>query len=433
MNLYPFQQDGVRWLQDHPFGHLGDEMGLGKTGQAVAASDSLGDRLTLVICPAGLKLNWRDEIRKWNTLDRPVYIVNGGDWPKVGRVGWVIINYDILRKHEKVLRATPWDTVILDEAHYIKSVDSERSRQVLGKSAKMDGGPLPRLHASRRWTLSGTPILNRPSELWTLWYWLDQHGCPSYWGYMKEHAGASQANQWNCAGAARITELANKIKPWMLRRKKADVLTELPPKTRQIIEIEPDAEGQAIVRREHEIIASESVFRDHFADLRPGYPDWDRISLVRHDTARAKVRPAVEHIAHLLDEVGKVVVFAYHRDVIECLTTQAMNGATCIHGDINMDERYRRIAKFQTDPECRVIVGQITAMGQGINLTAASTVLFVEESWVPGEITQAEDRCHRIGQRENVLVQHLVLADSLDAYMARVLVEKQNMIDRILD
>ena len=161
------------------------------------------------------------------------------------------------------------------------------------------------------------------------------------------------------------------------------------------------------------------------------------MSQLRHDTAFAKIPQVIEHLKTALETEGhKVVVFAHHRDVVRAIMGALRESdirAVSVTGETGMMERQRNVDEFQQDFETRVFVGNIQAAGVGLTLTAAAHVVFAELDWVPGNVTQAEDRCHRIGQRDSVLVEHLVLDGSLDARMARTLIDKQAVIDQALD
>jgi SWI/SNF-related matrix-associated actin-dependent regulator 1 of chromatin subfamily A len=196
-----------------------------------------------------------------------------------------------------------------------------------------------------------------------------------------------------------------------------------------VIVLEP---GKALAK----LVARES---QAYADYEPAsflgkpQPAIGEISVTRKRIALAKVKFAVEHIKELLNEQEKVVVFAHHHEVIDALEEEFKEIAVRIDGRVSLDERQRAVDRFQTDVSCRVFIGGIQAAGVGLTLTAASTVVFVELDWVPGNISQAEDRCHRIGQKESVLVQHLILEGSLDERVVGVLIGKQEIIDKALD
>jgi hypothetical protein len=158
------------------------------------------------------------------------------------------------------------------------------------------------------------------------------------------------------------------------------------------------------------------------------------MSRVRHEVALAKVDVVVEHLKGIIeDEEQKVVCFAHHRDVIEKIKEAFGDEAVILYGGMTDKKKDESVERFQNDDKVKLFVGSIQAAGVGLTLTASSRVVFAELDWVPGNMTQAEDRTHRIGQVNNVLVQHIVLQGSMDAEMAHKLVAKQNVIDKALD
>ena len=158
------------------------------------------------------------------------------------------------------------------------------------------------------------------------------------------------------------------------------------------------------------------------------------MSEVRHETALLKVKDVISHVKDLMDSVDKVVVMAHHHDVIDELEAGLSEfNPVSLTGRDNQTHRQNAVDRFQTDPKCRLFIGSIQASGVGITLTAASTVVFAELDWVAGNLSQAEDRCHRIGQTDSVLVQHIVIDGSIDARMAQTVIAKQKVSDRALD
>jgi SNF2 domain-containing protein/helicase-like protein len=239
----------------------------------------------------------------------------------------------------------------------------------------------------------------------------------------------------------------------MVRRLKGDVLKELPPKRRQVIEMPANGAGQAVAAemsawRSHEDRIAElrlsvelakasddiMVYRAAVAKLQEGIrASFTEMAKLRHDTAVAKVPYVVEHIKDCLDSGEKLLVFAHHLDVIDAIVKEFPGKVVKLDGRDSMEARNASVERFQKDPTIKLFVGGIMAAGVGLTLTAASHAVFAELDWVPANITQGEDRLHRIGQRNSVLIQHLVLEGSLDARMVRILVEKQEVIDRALD
>jgi len=449
----PYQRAGIAAALDRPNVLFGDEMGLGKTIQAIGIinADPTIKRV-LIVCPASLKLNWQRELRKW--LVRPLSSVIAKSISHVGFCDITIINYDILQKLLPALQAIAWDLIICDEAHYLKNPDAKRTQAVVGKEKKGEVVAKP-LEARRKCFLTGTPIPNRPIEGWPIFHYLAPTEFRSFFGYAKRYAAAYQNGYgWDFTGAANLGELQDKLRgSIMIRRLKADVLTELPAKRRCVIEIEANgatgavkAESAAWQRNEDAMLAMRAAVELAKASDNPQvYPDavaalkeaaqaaFTEMSQLRHDTAVAKIPYVVEHVKDAIEDGSKVVVFAHHKDVIQALMAEFGGAAVCVYGDVAIEARQRAVDRFQSDPTCTVFVGGIMAAGVGLTLTAASHVVFAELDWVPGNVTQAEDRCHRIGQKNMVLVEHLVLEGSLDAKMAHTLVAKQEVIAAALD
>ena len=368
-------------------------------------------------------------------------------------VGVLIINYDILIRWHHVLHAFQWDLIVLDEAHYIKNRKAKRSVEVLG------GGGASGLRAKRVIALTGTPLPNRPEELFGLIHYLDPQTWPNFFTYAKRYCNAQQVGVgdntfWDFSGATNLDELQERLRSTiMVRRLKAEVLTDLPPKTRQVIELPENGAGAAIAEeqawwqrsRAHIEQLAVAVELAKAADDPTAYQAaldamgeatkvaFTEMARVRCETARAKVPYVIEHVSQLLEATDKVIVFGHHKDVIGAIADHFGAEAVTITGDVALADRQAAVDRFQTDPTCRVFIGGIMAAGVGLTLTAASTVVFAELDWVPGNVTQAEDRAHRIGQRTNVLVQHLVLAGSIDAALAKAIVDKQQIADAALD
>ncbi len=458
----PFQRAGIAFASTRPATLIADEPGLGKTIEAIGVSNAdPAIRRVLVICPSTPRLNWKREWEKWSVRKMVVGVAQGNHVPEADVV---IINYDILWRHQDVLRARPWDLVIVDECHYAKTETAQRSIAILGRPAKRPSARHPQgvpaiapLDGKWRLMLTGTPIVNRPRELWPLLHWLDPVAWPKFFPFgLRYCAGYKGEFGWDFSGASNLEELQTKLRSTiMLRRRKADVLKELPPKRRQVIEVPAngalkqvqaeqrtwdEARGRIEALRLAIEAADESsdpeVYRAAVEALRTTervlFTD---IARLRHDTAVAKLPDVIAHLHNILDDGDeKLVVFAYHHDVIEAIMREFGNTfAVAIYGPVDPNERMALVDRFQNAPECRLFVGQITAAGVAITLTAASHVVFAELDWVPGNVTQCEDRCHRIGQTNSLLIQHLVLEGSLDARMAKEVVRKQEVADAALD
>jgi hypothetical protein len=368
----------------------------------------------------------------------------------------LIVNYDLLHKYHKQLRVGKWDLVILDESAAIKNRDAKRTLAVIGRKAAPRKGleEIPPIPARFRLCLSGTPIENRPEELWTTLYFLDPARWGSFWSYAKRYCGmASNGFGVDTSGATNLDELQRILRETiMIRRRKADVLTELPPKTRIVVEMETDGledviaeEGRTFNRFREDLEAaqtrielarasdSDEEFKAAVKGLASSTVAFTEMARVRHATAVAKVPAMIESIQADIEETGrKLIVFGHHRDVLQPLAA-AFPGSLLITGETPAELRQGICDRFQTDPNCGPFFGSIRACGEGLTLTAAKLVVFAEEDWVPGKVSQAEDRAHRIGQRDNVLVKHYVLPGTIDARMIQTIVAKQEIIDQALD
>lgn len=404
--LMTFQVEGAAWLRGRSASLLGDDMGLGKTCQAIEVINSLpaGAR-TLVCCPAGLRLNWLRELALWLTTTRRCGIAKR----YVPRIEVVIVSYDQLKKFEVQLRAIPWELVICDEAHLIRNPFTIRCRQVLG-----DEWTLP-LEGRRKILLTGTPITRDAGQLWSLLFWLGLRITRDLFIQRVE-----QNPDW----------LNSCLRAVMLRRMKRDVLTELPPKRRQIVRV--TAAGAA-----SRALAEELAF-ERAGELRQfNGCKFTETAEVRLNTALAKLAlPEVQEHLREAAAAGKIVVFVYHHATLArvCSILAEMGLRPLRYeGTMTTAERQAAVDAFQGDASRQAIVVTISAGATGITLTAASHVIFLEETYDPTEISQAEDRCWRKGQRNAVLVQHIVLNGSIDCREIERQIEKQAVIDSTIN
>lgn len=455
-----FQKAGIKYISERKSFLLADSMGLGKSIETAGLINLIQEiRKVLIICPATLKINWHRELEKWLVRKQSISIIN----PKTKtfpKADIIIINYDSLQKWSEEIHAIEWDLLIADECDALKSEISQRSKEVFGylnpKTKKFEQYPIA---AKRKGMLSGTPIRNKPIELWPLLNYLD----PLTWGnkfsfgfhYCKgQRKRLGKLRFLDFSGSSNEDELQERLRiGWMCRRLKSEVLPELPPKFRQIIELPAD-DVEGIIKEElqewqkHQqqiAILEDSVKKAEINNDGESYKDsikklkdiegklFTEMSLLRKKTAIAKLPYIIEHIKNLLKTEEKITVFGYHHEVLDRLKNEFGDKAVILTGRNNDTEKQEAVDKFMNDPSINIFIGNIIAAGKGITLTVASLALIIELVWVPTELTQAEDRLVRIGQLKNVLIQHLVLEGSLDAYMAKRLIEKQEVIDNILD
>lgn len=407
---------------------MADEMGLGKTVQAICGINELKAKKALVLCPAVVKLNWKRELEIWLNEKLNIQILNGRNDTVKANTDIVIVNYDLIVSPSILaqLIRLRFAVGIFDESHYLKNRQAKRTKAVLYKAGI----------ASRcvyKWFLTGTPILNRPIELYPI-----LKACVpnliapfnSYDAYAKRFCDAWwDGFQLVAKGASNLDDLSRRLNSgFMLRRLKKDVLKELPDKQYQLVMIPAkDKKIQELLKREFTFAPKE------LGKAAKVGVDGAELAIIRHQLALSKVETAIEHIEDLLEEQEKIVVFAYHKDVIAIIAEKlGQYGVVCITGDTAQNKRQSIVDAFQGSKECRVFIGQIDAAGVGITLTAASNVVFVESSWVPGVIDQAVDRCHRIGQKDAVNAQFLVIQDSLEEYMLKTVIEKKQVIEQVM-
>lgn len=465
LTLMPFQAEGVNYMLSHTNTILGDEMGLGKTPQSIVFLNSVRWERVLICVPAFLRLNWRKELKRWLTRDARISIVWDGKTVPDGDI--VICSYDLMcqRVCDHVneatgkpaksknaplapapawIKAQNWDVQICDEAHYLKSNKARRTKATLS------------VRALRFIAATGTPILNRPVEVWNLAHRCDKQTFNNFFFFTKRYCDAfDNGFGQDYTGASNLGELQQKLKAsCMIRRLKKDVLTDLPAKTRQIIELPPTKEMKSVLDREnaawelHEdtlaqlverrdraaITQDDDEHREACKLLKAAYTvAFAEMSTVRKETGLAKLSICLQHIEDCLEQVQKLIVFCHHKKVASELAFSLKSYSPMMFvGDTPQQERMANVDRFQTDPNCRVAIVSISA-AVGITLHAASHEIFVESDWVPANLSQAEDRAHRIGQKNAVLVQHLVLEGSLDAKMLKTVIAKQEVIDEALD
>ena len=432
LSYLPYQKAGIAYAIKRRDALIADEMGLGKTIQAIGTinADPSAQRI-LVVCPASLKLNWQREAEKWLVEKRPIIVVSGGKTVEIpaGPVV-VVVNYEVVGKHPELQKG--WDIAIFDESHYLKNPKAARTKEGLGISAK------------RRLFLTGTPIMNRPIELFPILESVGIFG--NYWKFAERYCDLQQTRYGvDVSGASNLSELQGILREKiMVRRLKKDVLTELPAKIRQQIVLDPEGRDEkAAIKAELEVLktakkAKEALKNDkNNQEIKGIYLNsLSEIAKARHSTTLVKVPRVVERVQELLEsgEARKIIVFAHHRDVIDALKSGlSAFSPVSLTGEDSLEARQQAVDRFQTDPSCRVFIASIRAAGVGITLTAASTVIFAELDWTPSALSQAEDRAHRIGQTDSVLVVHILLNGSIDAKLSEKLIEKQKIIEKALD
>lgn len=470
--LLPYQRQGVERLVQSKRLLLADEMGLGKTAQCVAAIGVLRkERMpenmrVLIALPKRLIPVWTAELDKWLEFPFTLQIADPRSFPlpSIG-LSITLINYELCDRFRDELHKQVYDVVICDEAHYLKSQKAKRTRAVLGSHRSTGMEP------TWLWLLTGTPVLNRPAELYPLLRALDPGQFSNFRAFLRKFCDG-KVNQYgdksllDSRGVSNLDELAEKLQALMLRRLKKHVLDQLPlalpPKYHSCVCLTvsdaniAEHEGERfrsmvakMDRRERHAVDLKSFGSGVYGDLMRYLEEITGLDMsdivnrrrilgilatVRKETALAKVDPAIEFLQDMISSSQKkVVVFAHHRKVISSLMERLGDQAVCVMGGTSDEEQSLALRRFNEDPEVRIFVGSISATGVGLNLTAASDVVFLELDWSPAKMSQAEDRCHRLGQLdESVRIHYLVFPGTFDERIAKALFKKQATIDQIL-
>lgn len=417
--LFPFQSEAVDFI--HKQGGrviLADEMGLGKTVEALAWVRERPDlRKILIVCPASVVYKWEREIKKWVGEDESIGVVTTGS-QKIPDTRFYLMSYAIMVAQQQELRLVEWDLIILDEAHKIKSKDSQRSRSAMSLSYRY------------AILLTGTPLLNRPIELFPLLKYLNPGEWTDMFRYAMRYCDAHKNYfGWDFTGASNLPELRERIKTYMIRRTKKEVLDQLPDLTRTRLPVK--------VKREEIKQALEELqvwVKENGGDKGARGETLVRLAKLRQAIGIAKVPVAVEIVEDILEqsESQKVVIYAVHHVVVDMLE-QALKkwGVSTITGEVSQQDRQKRIDAFQNRHSPRVMVIS-SAGGEGIDLFRADRLIFVEREWQPGTEEQAEARCHRMGQKNAVEAIYLIASDTVDCKMDMLIESKREVIGNLI-
>ncbi len=428
--LYPYQVVGVDFLSKKSHALLADDMGLGKSAQSLLAIQINGS--AVVICPAAVKYNWKNEVAKWRK-DLTAIVVNKDSeffWPKENQV--VIINFDILPSrftYTKNKDTDVWEsnatiqdiqqakdcTLIIDEAHRVKNSKSLRSQRVNGM----------RRICNKIWALSGTPMENRPLDLWSI---LNTLGMSrevfSKWDkFVDLFNGRETKYGWEF-GVPK-PEVPERLRRIMLRRLKSEVLPELPQKTYTDLVVNGVPQS---------LTAQMDKLWEEFAPAISTYenlPDFEKFSQVRALLAESRIPALIEYVEDCEEQEVPIVVASAHLAPINELAKR--DGWKIITGDISPEKRANIVEDFQSG-KLKGIGITIRAGGLGITLTHAAKIVFVDLDWNPAANAQAEDRICRIGQTSNKIeVVRMVSEHSLDKHIQRLLISKQELIYKSID
>lgn len=419
---------------------LADQMGLGKTTSAIIAAIEGNFKKILVVCPASLKLNWKKEISYYDDPNN-ISIIDGSGF-RVKK--WTIINYDILknyhytpRKGVKIEELSPsaidfhkFDLVIADEAHYLKSATSSRSK-IFNDFVK---------RIPNRWLLTGTPITNKPIDFYNLLFICESPVANNWVHYAKRYCAGKQFSRktneknekkkyWVTSGASNLDELHEYTTDIMLRRTKKDSIN-LPQKTIKPIYLPQEGclNYKAYLQEYYDWVEN----TDH-TETKPTLSDHlTKLIKIRQLLSFDKIQHTIELIEDLIDNDQKVVVFSCFTQSINEIHEHFGKASVIIDGSVSKEKRQLAVDKFQTDDKIKVFCGNIIAAGVGLTLTEGTVVIFNDLDWVPANHAQAEDRIHRIGQENDVHIIYLLFDDTLDTLMYDSLQRKIKVINKVM-
>lgn len=490
--LYPFQEDGLAYLNSHPKCILADEMGLGKTFQALAAIEANDAYPCVIIAPSSNADTWAlKEIPKalpHRLILRATKETASRNSNLFGLADIIVTNYEQLVGYRKTesgkrsshtdhtkkkvvlselaqkLQELPIKSIILDEGHKIKTISSSLFRATYSLLFNPDG--LPR-DVPYRYVLTGTPFLNRPAEaaayLRFLGFLNTHFG--GHFEYLKRYCGLRKG-KFGLEAKASLhgKELNQKLRGLCyIRRLKKDVLKDLPPKSRTSLLVEIDNRSEYDKAKQYLIdwvrqrVETDRAFLDSISHLPEGEKELAiserkhskaeaakraetivRISALRLVVSEGKVKSGIQWIKDFLETGEKLVVFSIHANIQQALL-KAFPTAARIISDDDGNTRYNNAQRFQTDPNCVLLVGALgtsagsSPAGVGHTLTAGSNVFFLEFGWNPALHDQAEDRCHRIGQADNVTCHYFVGRNTIDEELGRIIEAKRKTLKVVAD
>ncbi|MSO37444.1 MAG: DEAD/DEAH box helicase [Acidimicrobiia bacterium] len=454
---FPHQVQGIQWLDSVRHGLLADEPGLGKTMQACAAADAR----VLIVCPAAMRTDWMREMLRWRPEFMGVIVTSREPRDKsvYEKADFIVVNYDVLEWHADTLLQVEIRTLISDESHYVKTLkQSGNKKELSGSRRALALARLAKHVKHKRFLLTGTPIMNRAIELWPLLFLID----PMRWGsYVKfgvrycagklkkvylKGGGGKSIQTWDFGGRSNGLELHSILTSTCMLRRTKDIL-DLPEKTRYSIKVALD---EKTAKTYLEAVADfakwvkknggyAAIVAHHKAEV------ITRMTALRYLCAIGKIDVAAEWCVRHFDGTGRpLVVMAHHRDVTVGLAERLSNTDVesaegtrklrvgKILGGMSDSQRTDDKDAFQRG-DLDVIVCSIQAAGVGLTLTAASDTLFVERTWAPAALVQAEDRIHRIGQKNKCVITYLDATGTIDDAIGTLLIAKQKTSACIID
>lgn len=418
------QKEAIQKLVENKKFILADDMGLGKTTSTIIGALECGAKKVLIICPATLKINWKREIENYS--NKSVYIAEGKNFEP--NHDFVIINYDIIKnfhdvknKEQSQILSANFDLVIVDEAHYIKNAQAQRTKLINDIVKKVD----------RLWLLTGTPMTSRPIDYYNLLSLSDSPVAKNWMAYVIRYCAGYQfrvgaRKVWNVMGASNLEELRDRTSNTILRRLKENVL-DLPDKIITPVYL-------TLKSKEYEETMGEyyNWFDKNPEESKSLTVQFTKLTKVRQIIANEKISQTIELAENIIEQDKKVIIFCNFTDSLNKIIEHFGKTAVKLDGSMSQIERQYSVDQFQQNDKIKVFVGNIKAAGTGITLTAAEAVIINDLSFVPGDMSQAEDRAYRYGQKNNVLVYYPIFQNTIEDIIYDIINEKKKNISTVL-
>jgi len=403
---------------------LADDMGLGKTTSTIIAAIETGVKKILIICPASLKINWQREIA--NYTDRSVYISEGKNFSS--EEDFVIVNYDILKNFYDLkdtlnsqLVNAKFDLVIIDEAHYVQNAQAQRTKIINHFVKKI----------KYLWLLTGTPMTSRPINYYNLLNLIESPVAQNWMAYVIRYCQGYQFNAgrrkvWNVSGASNLEELRDRTSKQVLRRLKTDVL-DLPEKIVTPVYLRLKSKLYENLMGEYY-----NWYDTQKEESKSLTIQFSKLMKVRQVIAEEKIESTIELAQNILDQDKKVIIFTNFTDTLNRIAEHFGKQAVTLDGSSSKTQRQHAVDQFQENEKVKVFVGNVKAAGVGITLTASEAVIINDLSFVPGDLSQAEDRAYRYGQKNNVSVYYPIFENTIEGAIYDIIIKKKNIISTVM-
>ena len=418
------QKEAIQKLVENKKFILADDMGLGKTTSTIIAALETGAKKIMIICPATLKINWKREIE--NYTDRSIFVADGKNFSL--EHDFVIVNYDIIKnfhnpkdKENSLILKSNFDLVIVDEAHYIKNAQAQRTKLINDMVKDIE----------RLWLLTGTPMTSRPIDYFNLLSLVENATARNWMAYVIRYCSGYQfkvggRKVWNVMGSSNLEELRDRTSTTILRRLKENVL-DLPEKIITPVYLR-------LKSKEYESVMGEYYdwYDKNPEESKSLTVQFTKLTKVRQIIANEKVKETIEIAENIIEQDKKVIIFCNFTESLNTIKEHFGKTAVKLDGSMSQKERQLSVDEFQNNEKVKVFVGNIKAAAVGITLTAAEVVIFNDLSFLPSDMAQAEDRAYRYGQKNNVLVYYAIYDNTIEKIIYDIVNEKKKVIATVM-